>query len=184
MIKKMFLACFISTLFLLSACYSGSDKNEFPQAILSKPAGISILTDDAERILVPSDLEFDEIYKAIEKNWWKTIRNAEQPPEDYNLKDMESPIKILNKLWPDSLSDSDSIITFQYDQPITWKNAINVEYEGEELYITTYAFVIPADNAVENVKGFLLISEDEDIYNKSNMYVYYYNRDLFDLLKK
>ena len=35
----------------------------------------------------------------------------------------------------------------------------------------------------ENNKGIMLISEDENVFNKSNMYEYYYNKSLIPLIK-
>ena len=49
--------------------------------------------------------------------------------------------------------------------------------------IISYVFILDTTFSEENNKGIMLISEDENVFNKSNMYEYYYNKSLIPLIK-
>ena len=119
----------------------------------------------------------------IERNWWKTIRDINGPLTDANLKDVDAPIKILNTFSENELSNQDILISFYYNEPIKWKNVINSSNEGDLFKIKYYVFILDTTFSEENNKGIMLISEDENVFNKSNMYEYYYNKSLIPLIK-
>lgn len=55
--------------------------------------------------------------------------------------------------------------------------------EGDLFKIISYVFILDTTFSEENNKGIMLISEDENVFNKSNMYEYYYNKSLIPLIK-
>ena len=93
--KKYFIALSIMML-MLSACGHSNDRIDFPQAVLSTPTSIKVNNGISEIYLTPEQLEFSEVVALIERNWWKTIKDINEPLTDANLKDMDAPIKILN----------------------------------------------------------------------------------------
>ena len=96
---------------------------------------------------------------------------------------MDAPIKILNTFSENELSNQDILISFYYNEPIKWKNVINSSNEGDLFKIKYYVFILDTTFSEENNKGIMLISEDENVFNKSNMYEYYYNKSLIPLIK-
>ena len=168
---------------MLSACGHSNDRIDFPQAVLSTPTSIKVNNGISEIYLTPEQLEFSEVVALIERNWWKTIRDINGPLTDANLKDVDAPIKILNTFSENELSNQDILISFYYNEPIKWKNVINSSNEGDLFKIIYYVFILDTTFSEENNKGIMLISEDENVFNKSNMYEYYYNKSLIPLIK-
>ena len=76
-----------------------------------------------------------------------------------------------------------NLVSFYYKEPIKWKNVINSSNEGDLFKIISYVFILDTTFSEENNKGIMLISEDENVFNKSNMYEYYYNKSLIPLIK-
>ena len=131
--KKYFIALSIMML-MLSACGHSNDRIDFPQAVLSTPTSIKVNNGISEIYLTPEQLEFSEVVALIERNWWKTIKDINEPLTDANLKDMDAPIKILNTFSEKELSNQDILISFYYKEPIKWKIYLR-------LYLT-YLFLI------------------------------------------
>lgn len=109
--KKYFIALSIMML-MLSACGHSNDRIDFPQAVLSTPTSIKVNNGISEIYLTPEQLEFSEVVALIERNWWKTIKDINEPLTDANLKDMDAPIKILNTFSEKELSNQDILISF------------------------------------------------------------------------
>lgn len=179
--KRIF---FFIMIFTLWGCSRDNSKIDFPQSVLSAPTSIKVVNGESEMIFMPDKPEFSEIFKLIEQNWWKTIRDANEPPVDSNFKDMDAPIKILNSFTEENFSEHDVFVYFYYTEPIKWRNVINRKNEGDLFNITSYIFLLNRDFTDENHEGIMLISEDENILNKSNMYVYYYNKSLMSLIER
>ena len=57
------------------------------------PTSIKVNNGISEIYLTPEQLEFSEVVALIERNWWKTIKDINEPLTDANLKDMDAPIK-------------------------------------------------------------------------------------------
>ena len=139
--KKYFIALSIMML-MLSACGHSNDRIDFPQAVLSTPTSIKVNNGISEIYLTPEQLEFSEVVALIERNWWKTIKDINEPLTDANLKDMDAPIKILNTFSEKELSNQDILISFYYKEPIKWKNVINSSNEGDLFKIISYVFIL------------------------------------------
>lgn len=180
--KKYFIALSIMML-MLSACGHSNDRIDFSTSSITTPTSIKVNNGISEIYLTPEQLEFSEVVALIERNWWKTIKDINEPLTDANLKDMDAPIKILNTFSEKELSNQDILISFYYKEPIKWKNVINSSNEGDLFKIISYVFILDTTFSEENNKGIMLISEDENVFNKSNMYEYYYNKSLIPLIK-
>ena len=100
-------------------------------------------------------MEFSEVVALIERNWWKTIKDINEPLTDANLKDMDAPIKILNTFSEKELSNQDILISFYYKEPIKWKNVINSSNEGDLFKIISYVFILDTTFSEENNKGII-----------------------------
>ena len=86
---------------------------DFPQAVLiDNQQAFKVNNGISEIYLTPEQLEFSEVVALIERNWWETIKDINEPLTDANLKDMDAPIKILNTFSEKELSNQDILISF------------------------------------------------------------------------
>ena len=171
---KYFIALSIMML-MLSACGHSNDRIDFPQAVLSTPTSIKVNNGISEIYLTPEQLEFSEVVALIERNWWKTIKDINEPLTDANLKDMDAPIKILNTFSEKELSNQDILISFYYKEPIKWKNVINSSNEGDLFKIISYVFILDTTFSEENNISTLtlIIPRNKFTPNIWNLFLYF-----------
>ena len=161
---------------LMAGWFYANKKVTLSQRILAKPDSIHIIKGGSERNYTPSDAEFSQIYDSLEGNWSLSFQNRGKP------------LKILCLSSADDISDEDVVITFVYEEPVLWDNHYRQDNRKKIFHLRTYGFVVPEDitdaetDAAGNFQGAVLISEDEELFGQSNMYVHYYSSDFINRL--
>ena len=160
----------------VSACSQSDSKQKLSQSKLKEPSSIIIAKGDAEKTYRTSDSKYQEIFDIINQNWWKSPASA----ESWAMQDIDLPIKALCTFSQESLTETDILIIFQYDDPVIWDNP---QSEPDFYEIHYYVFILPDNDQkyFDPIEGNMLISEDTDFFDKFNVYQYWYDNDLLFL---
>lgn len=153
-------------------------KMSLAQHTLARPDNIRVMKGGNEILFEPSDNEFPEIFDLISNNWPLTFNREGKP------------VKILCLSSISEITDDDILIIFTYQEPVAWNNHYTQDDRKDTLSIRVYGFLIPSDitesgaRSPNNYQGAVLISEDEQLFGKSNMYVCYHSGRLLKLLQE
>lgn len=164
---------------VLAVIWYFTRKPAFPQKELMRPATITIQKGTEELTYTDTEPEFETPFQAIECNWWKTAPHENEYAADSELFGEEAPQQIMKLFLCEELSPDDMLLLFHYEEPFLWKKPFDnngKRYVQESLLIRTIAFLLPTDFQADNVRGQMMISETDDIYNQGNVYAYYYNK--------
>lgn len=174
--------------FVFTACTK--QEKSYVQSVLVSPSVIKINKDNIETTYTDKDDGYHMIYQAIQKNWWHHMTSEKWTDILKNKRvDNMVPMKDNDKLPKvQGLSSKnelhDILIIFEYDDPVIWDNRDWSSIQEETLYIKRYGFMPPENSDNENILGYMVISENEELLGQFNEYVYYYNEDLYQVLNE